>query len=141
MALVYGQPDKGALMDKKIVYFPTRQNELDDEAFERASEGLEKRLGVSVFEYLFESDKPEVQNKIQKALAKETLAVRTRLVEERFKRGIASNRRSSEVEGITVDPVVDELSLRQFKNEITGDQARRELLRALNLDLDLLNKD
>ncbi|MGG6309237.1 hypothetical protein [Paenibacillus macerans] len=60
------------------------------------------------------------------------------MAEEKFKRGLASNRRSAEVEGITVHPVVEELAMRQFRNEITGDQARRGILNAHNLDLDLM---
>jgi hypothetical protein len=57
-----------------------------------------------------------------------------------FIQAIKSNRRSAEAEGIVVDPRVEELSLRQFKGEITGKQARREILRINGLDPNLIDE-
>lgn len=53
---------------------------------------------------------------------------------EQIERGIVSNRRSAEVEGIRVDPRVEELSRKQLKGEITGIQARKEICKMFGID-------
>ncbi|MEK4983598.1 hypothetical protein [Bacillus sp. FSL K6-6540] len=53
---------------------------------------------------------------------------------DQIERGITSNRRSAEVEGILVDPRVEELSRKQLKGEITGRQARLEVCKIFGID-------
>lgn len=61
-----------------------------------------------------------------------------KLTEEQIERGIVSNRASAAVEGIDVDPRFENLSRRQLRGEVTGNQIRREILRSFGLNPDLV---
>lgn len=66
---------------KKVIPFPRRK--LPDDAGLTAMRNIEKRFGVSFWEYMgFTGDKAEIRKKIDRQLHKETLQMATKIAEE-----------------------------------------------------------
>jgi hypothetical protein len=66
---------------KKVIPFPRRKQ--PDTATIAAMEKIEKRFGISFWEYMgFTGDKSEVRKKIDRQLHKETLQMTTKIAEE-----------------------------------------------------------
>lgn len=69
---------------KKVIPFPRRKQ--PDDAALAAMKNIEKRFGMSFWEYMgFTGDKDKIRKKIDRQLHKETLQMATKIAEEDLK--------------------------------------------------------
>ena len=70
----------------QIIKFPYKEfpeSIRERESYELAKKELEKRLGVTLWEFLgFEGNKEEVDSRINRSLRKETMRLTTKMIEE-----------------------------------------------------------